>query len=93
MQNYQCLGKSYQPRLRLAGNSYSTLIILHITKTSSNNCLLEFLLKKSILIWKITNLQDVIKALDFFKSNKTPNKFSADKLKITFKRTNFERKF
>ena len=22
MQNYQCLGKSYQPRLRLADNSY-----------------------------------------------------------------------
>ena len=34
MQNYQCLGKSYQPRLT------STLIILHITTTSSNNCLL-----------------------------------------------------
>ena len=38
MLNYQCLGKSYQPRLRL-GTLTSTLIILHITKTSSNNCL------------------------------------------------------
>ena len=40
MPNYQCLGKSYQPRLsaRLITLT-STLIILHITKTSSNNCL------------------------------------------------------
>ena len=36
MQNYQCLGKSYQITLT------STLIILHITKTSSNNCLLLY---------------------------------------------------
>ena len=41
MQNYQCLGKSYQPRLRLGLITLtSTLIILNITKTSSNNCLL-----------------------------------------------------
>ena len=38
MQIYQCLGKSYLPRLRLGW----TLIIPHITKTSSNNCLLLY---------------------------------------------------
>ena len=37
MQNYQCLGKSYQPRqsARLI-TLISTLIILHITKTESD---------------------------------------------------------
>ena len=39
-QNYQSLGKSYQPRLRLG--------ILHITKTSSNNCLLTESMKHLI---------------------------------------------
>ena len=55
------------------------------------------LLRKLILIWKIANLQDVLKGLDstkfleILKSNKTTNKFSADELKITFKGPNFVR--
>ena len=39
MQNYQCLSKSYLPSAQLITLT-STLIIPHITKTSSNNCLL-----------------------------------------------------
>ena len=38
IQNNQGLGKGYEP-LRLITPT-STLIILHITKTSSNNCLM-----------------------------------------------------
>ena len=55
-------------------------------------------LRKSILIWQNTNSQDVLKGLhstkflEILKSNKTPNKFSADELKITFKHPNFVRK-
>ena len=43
------------------------------------------------------NSQDVLKGLDFnkcfqiLKGNKTPNKFSTDQLKITFKYLNFVR--
>ena len=46
MQNYQCLGKSYLTRLRRDFiyreliTLTSTLIISHITKTSSNKCLI-----------------------------------------------------
>ena len=46
---------------------------------------------------KNTNSQDVLKGLDstkfleILKSNKTPNKFSIDHLKITFKHQNFVR--
>ena len=46
---------------------------------------------------KNTNSQDVLKGLDstkfleILKSNTTPHKFSADQLKITFKRPNFVR--
>ena len=42
MPNYQCLGKSYHEASRSAWPiaPTSTLIILHITKTSSSNCLL-----------------------------------------------------
>ena len=40
MQNYQCLGKSYQPKPKARLITLTeTLIILHVTKTSSNNCL------------------------------------------------------
>ena len=55
---------------------------------------LELFLRKSILIWKNMNLQDVLKCLDskfleILQSNKTPNKFWIDHLKITFKCLNF----
>ena len=40
MQNYQCLGKSYLPRLRLADNSYLDIDNSAYHKTSSNNCLI-----------------------------------------------------
>ena len=41
IQNNQGLGKGYQPQPSAsADNRTSTLIILDITKTSSNNCLL-----------------------------------------------------
>jgi len=40
IQNNQGLGKGYQPQpLASAENPYLDLIILDITKTSSNNCL------------------------------------------------------
>jgi len=40
IQNNQGLGKSYKPQLSAsADNPNSTLVILDITKTSSNNCL------------------------------------------------------
>ena len=42
IQNNQGLGKGYQPQPKpkaAADNPTSTLIILDITKTSSNNCL------------------------------------------------------
>ena len=59
---------------------------------------LELFLRKSILIWKNINSQDVLKGLDSTKfleilhSNKTPNKFSNHPLKIAFKHPNFVRK-
>ena len=46
-------------------------------------------------MWKNTNFQDVLKGLDstkfleILKSNKTPNKFSTEQLKITFRHQNF----
>ena len=55
---------------------------------------LEFFLRKSILIRKNINLQDVLKGLDSTKfleilhSNKTPNKVSNRQLKIAFKHPN-----
>ena len=55
-------------------------------------------LRKSILIWKNINSQDVLKGLDSTKfleilhSNKTRNKFSNHQLKIAFKHPNFVRK-
>ena len=43
IQNNQDLGKSHQPQPSAsADNPTSTLIILYITKTSSNNCLITF---------------------------------------------------
>ena len=48
-------------------------------------------LRKSILIWKNINSQDVLKGLDWIKfleilhNNKTPNKFSNHQLKIAIK--------
>ena len=48
------------------------------------------ILRKSILIWKKINSQDVLKGLDSSKfleilnSNKTPNEFSTTNLKGTF---------
>ena len=51
--------------------------------------------KKSILIWKNINLQDILKGVDTTKfleilnSIKKPYKFSTDQLKITFKHPNF----
>ena len=42
MQTYQCLGRSYQPRLRLADNSYPDIDNSAYHKNSSNNCLLYF---------------------------------------------------
>ena len=53
--------------------------------------------RKSILIWKKINSQDVLKGLDWTKfleilhRNKTPNKFSNHQLKIAFKHPNFVR--
>ena len=41
IQNNRGLGKSYQPQPS-ADNPDSTLIVLDITRTSSNNCLLDF---------------------------------------------------
>ena len=44
IQNNQGLGKGYQPRPSASADNHystSTLIILDITKTSSNNCLLD----------------------------------------------------
>ena len=40
MQNYQCRGKNYQCPAEGETDNYltETLIILHITKTESNNC-------------------------------------------------------
>ena len=39
MRNYQCRGKSYQPsRRRVRITLTERLIILHITKTESDNC-------------------------------------------------------
>ena len=58
---------------------------------------LELFSRKSILIWKNTHSQDVLKGLDSTKfleilhSNKTPNKFSNHELKIAFKHPNFVR--
>ena len=58
---------------------------------------LELFLRKSILIWKNIDSQDVLKGLDLTKfleilhSNKTPNKFSNHQLKIAFKHPNFVR--
>ena len=66
------------------------ICILHLIE-------LELFLRKSILIWKNINSQDVLKGLDstkFFEilhSNKTPNKFSNHQLKIAFKHLNFVR--
>ena len=54
-------------------------------------------IRKSILIWKNINSQDVLKGLDWTKfleilhSNKTPNKFLNHQLKIAFKHPNFVR--
>ena len=59
---------------------------------------LELFLRKSILIWKNINSQDVLKGLDSIKfpeilhSNETPNKFSNCQIKIAFKHPNFVRK-
>ena len=47
---------------------------------------LELFLRKSILIWKNINSQDVLH------SNETPNKFSNCQIKIAFKHPNFVRK-
>ena len=44
IQNNQGLSKGYQPKSE-ADNPYLTLIILDITKTSSNNCLLSTTIK------------------------------------------------
>ena len=58
---------------------------------------IRLFLRKSILIWKNINSQDVLKGLDSTKfleilhSNKTPNKFSNHQLKIAFKHPNFVR--
>ena len=58
---------------------------------------LEIFLRKSILIWKNKNLQDVLKGLDSTKfleilhSNKTPNKSSNHQLRIAFKHPDFVR--
>ena len=58
---------------------------------------LQLFLRKSILIWKNMNSQDVLKGLDSTKfleilhSNKKPNKFSSRQLKIAFKHPNFVR--
>ena len=55
---------------------------------------LELFLRKSILIWKNINSQDVWKGLDSTKfleilhRNKTPDKFSNHQLKIAFKHPN-----
>ena len=57
---------------------------LHITF----NYKLERFLRKSILIWKNINLQDVLKGLNFTKfleilhNNTTPYKVSSDQLKL-----------
>ena len=54
-------------------------------------------LRKSILIWKNIDSQDVLKGLESTKfleilhSNKTANKFSNCQLKIAFKHPNFVR--
>ena len=60
MQNYQRLGKSYLITLT------STLIISHITKTSSNNCLL---IARKLLIIKthqqILNGQNVAELINY----------------------------
>ena len=60
--------------------------------------LLNFLLRKSILIWKNMNSQGVLKGLDSTKfrkilySNKKSNKFSNRQLQIAFKHPHFVRK-
>ena len=66
--------------------------------TAPKRHLLELFLRKSILIWKNINSQDVPKGLhstkflEILHSNKTPNKFSNRQLKIAFKHPNFVRK-
>ena len=68
-----------------------------VTTTADDVIELELFLRKSILIWKNTNSQDVLKGLDSTKfleilhSNKIPNKFSNHQLKIAFKHPNFVR--
>ena len=58
---------------------------------------LELFLRKSILIWKNMNSQDVLKGLDWTKfleilhNNKTPNKCLNHQLRIAFKHPHFVR--
>ena len=69
--------------------------VLNLHTAPKRQLKLELFLRKSILIWKNINSQDVLKGLDSTKflgilhSNKTPNQFSNHKLKIAFKHSNF----